>query len=416
MITFDPSKVTFEFVKLKTVTMAIGGSISVVDEGRSTPKSEVLQRIEVPLACVRQFIKQTKKVTRYLKPVYVCLMRYESHVVAMERHPLGVMGKLEETIDGKTRTWTPTCELKYKLYVLPLVRGPIHGSATWFFDGRFVFSFDHDDEKEIAERSREWLTSDGKFRKVKARSVDLQALSLMSYKVEPTERSCLAFVSSRGVVSISPPIWKDVADVGLVQLGRAAAVSEDADDEDDTGRKETATKLDYSFDRINEDLAVNLSFALKAGTEIGKTFGYEYVEPLHLPRLMIELHTVNLPSVPKEVKSTYDINLPFTHALAWLLGLARRANTLDTYIMMRSLMKYLTKRGIFRSNVFNAGAIYLPNKSSDDVKLVPIDKLLKETTTELQMLDDLLKAARVKFTTRNGSSDNTTFGGLINEE
>jgi hypothetical protein len=155
-------------------------------------------------------------------------------------------------------------------------------------------------------------------------------------------------------------------------LKKAGVVMEDdIDDEDDEGSGDvTGTKTKFSFDDINSHLSVNLNFALKAGAEVGALFGYDAIQPLQLPRLMVELRTVNLPNIPNTVKSTYDIGVSFTHSLAWLLGMTRKADTLETLLVVRSLMKYLTQRGVFRNNVFQAARVFHINKTVDDVKLV----------------------------------------------
>jgi hypothetical protein len=342
MLKFDPEQLTFEIVQLKAVTTAVGGSISVLDTALSTSKKEVFKRIVVPMSVARAFWISTKKISRYLKPCYTCVVRYNDHVVALERHPLGSMGALTDTFNGITRTWTPKVQRNYKSMVLPMIT---RSSKQWFFDGRYVFSFDGfgATQLEIATRGQP-LTKDHKFRKVIAQAVDLQMLQIED-KLVPSERSCLAFISSRGAAAISPPIWKNLSEVGVTQLKRAGSAADgDEDDEEEVSREDKTSMVpDFNFDAVNETLKVNLNFALRAGVEIGKTFGYEEVEPLQLPRMMIQLHTVNLPNVAKEVKATYDIEMPFLTALSWLLGLSRRADTLETYIMMRSLMKYLTR-------------------------------------------------------------------------
>lgn len=410
MIKFDASLLSVEIVSMKTVTTSLGGSISVVDPARSTTEKEVMNRIPVPLSVARAFIVQNKKVTRYLKPVLVALVRYDATIVAMESHPLSVMGTLEyEGFDGQMRRWTPVCEQNLNEMIKPLVT---RGDVTWYFDGRFIFSL-QTENVDVAVRSGDYLTSDGRFRKVVANSIDLQSLS-DAQKLAPVERSCLAFVTSGGDYAISPPIWKNLSDVGGKALGNGGDDGEDdGEDEDDDGVKVTVSSC--NFDRIDEGLAVNLNFALKAGNEIGSTFGYDHVEPLQLPRLMIELHTVNLPNIPKQVKATYDVGIKFTHALAWLLGMSRRANTLETYVMMRSLMKYLTKRGIFRNSTFDAAHVFMTDKTVSDVPLYPLDQLLQDATTQSSLSTIIMQAKR-GIKARQNQNEISQFGGLLNED
>lgn len=424
MIKFDPSKLSVDIVQLKAVTTSLGGSISVIDDKRSTPTKEVMTRIEVPMAVARAFIMKTKKVTKYLKPVYTAIVKYDGFIVAMERHPLASLGKLEDEGLFGIRRWEPDCELNFKSYIAPLTK---RGDRQWYFDGRYIYSFETG--LDAAVRAGEYLTGDGKFRKVMATTIDLQELSNKD-KIQPQDRSCMAFVTARGAYAVTPPIWKNLSDVGGTQVRRSVdnAKSEDTlengvdrglddedDDEVDYGADDRPTLTAGTFDKIDETLAVNLNFALKAGAEIGKKFGYEFVEPLQLPRLMIELHTVNLPNVPKEVKATYDVGLKFTHAMAWLLGLSRKANDLETYIMMRSLMKYLTKKGIFRSNVFNAERVFKEGQSVETVPQLSVGQLINDTDFTKMSLSAILQQAReAQKSRRDGGIQNV--GGLLNEE
>jgi hypothetical protein len=236
-----------------------------------------------------------------------------------------------------------------------------HSNNTWYFDGRYVYAFAQRCVEETLAQGQ-LLSDDGSFRKVPTQTFDLNTLHSKNV-LNIAERSCLGFVSKRGDYIVSPPIWKNLDDVGATQLTKA---NSSGMIDDDTGL------AIGKFDTINDTLSVNLNFALKAAGEVGKVFGYEAVEPLQLSRLMIELCTVNLPNVPKEIKSSYCTGMKFTHAIAWLLGLQRRADTLETMIMVRGLLKYLTKRGIFRSNLFTAGKVFHEGMSVDDVKAIDV--------------------------------------------
>lgn len=401
MIKFDQSKISFQIVLLKSITQALGGSIQVVDEEKSVGKKEVMERITVPLAVARAFIMRHKKVTKYLKPVYTALVKYEDRIIAMERHPMGAMGELvTEGLDGELIMWKPYSQINLERLVSPLLN---NSKREWFFDGRYVFSFEQSMIQNVLS-SGVPLTNDGKFRKLIATTIDFQELSNAD-KLQPQERSCLAFVTKDGDYSISPPIWKDIGSVGM---------SKSENDEGLGGAVARGTNI--SFDDLNERMSVNLNFALKAGKEIGAMFGYEYVEPLQLPRLMIELHTVNLPNIPKQVKATYDIGLQFTHAMAWLLGMARKANNLDTYIMMRSLLKYLTKRGIFRNDELDASQVFKDDQSVNDIELKNLDELMNNTEYTKMSLAMLLNQA--KDATKKRSKRSTMvkqIAGLLTE-
>jgi len=394
MITFDQDKITFDFVYLKSITQALGGSISIIDEEKTFGKQEVTKRCPVPLSVARAFIMKHKKVTKYLKPVLTAIVRYDGRVISMERHPMGSMGELvHEGFDGEPVMWESYSQSNLDKLIYPLMQ---NSKRQWYFDGRYVFSFENQDLDKLVNTAPT-MTADNRFRKLVTTALDFQELSNAD-KLQPTERSCLAFITDNGEYAISPPIWKELGSVGASKRN-----SEDA--------AAPAT----SFDEIDRSMHVNLNFALKAGREIGEMFGYEYVEPLQLPRLMIELHTVNLPNIPKQVKATYNINLQFTHALAWLLGMSRKADTLDTYVMMRSLLKYLTTKGIFRNNVFDADCIFIDGASVKDVRLKNLDDLMNDTDYTAMSIRAIIDQVK-KSKSRSNSGDIAQVAGLLTEK
>ena len=99
MIKFDANKLRIETHELKQCTTALGGSIRVVDEERSTEDNEVYKRIPVPLAVVRQFKNEHKR-SKYLKPVVTAVTFYEDRVISLERHPNGCNGQKMERVQN----------------------------------------------------------------------------------------------------------------------------------------------------------------------------------------------------------------------------------------------------------------------------------------------------------------------------
>jgi hypothetical protein len=378
MIRFDPSKITFEIVRLKAVSTALGGSVTILPLDAPADKKDHYKRVTVPLAVARGFIVAHKKMSKFLKPIYTCITRYDGMVISLESHPLGMLGELEaEGIDGKLRRWEPASELNFQNLCNAL---DLDAARNWYFDGRYMYSLINSDV-EASVRRADHLTSDGTFRKVVAQTFDLQELG-NHIRLVLEERSCLAIITSRGDITVSPPIWKKLEDVGTSQLSKAGVQTEDG-------------VVFNSFDEVDTNLSVNLNFALKAGQEIGEMFGHEFIEPLHLPQLMIELCTVNLPNVSAEIKASYPIGMPFTHAVAWMLGMLRRADTLQTAIAVRNLLKYLTKRGIFRKNMLDAKQIFRAGKTVDDVKVVSATDVNQHAQLQLP-LAKIIEAAKIK--------------------
>lgn len=399
MIEYDPTKISIEIVKLKSVTTALGGSISVLDEDNSTDSQEKYKRYECPLSVARAFIQKYNKVTRYLIPVTTAIVKYDNKIICLERHPLGTLGEFEtELSDGTIHKWTPSCELNLDRYVNPLIFKP---NRIWYFDGRYVYSFATLNLKDTIQNATN-MTEDGHFRKIEVLSIDTQELANED-KIQPTDRTCLAFVSSNNEFSISPPIWKDLTSIGTSKI-------------DDDNENTTVSTMFYSFDKLDELMSVNLNFALAAGKLIGKTFGYQFAEPLQLPRLMLDLHTVNLPNVPKQIRATYDIGMKFTHALAWMLGLLNKSNDLETYITIRSLLKYLTTKGIYRNNSFLAENIFQENTSIADIQVTPLEKLLQDNDhSNLTLYKIIDKVKSTKLIDKPFSSSISAIGGLVSD-
>lgn len=364
MIPFDISQVHVEHVHLKSVTTALGGSISVVNPKRSTPDREFYTKIRIPMAVARAFIK-LHEVRNYLKPVLTAVTFYGNHAVALERHPLGSAGKeVTEGLFGQ-RFWVSKSEQNLDDVLMPLTM-----AGDWYTDGTHVFQV-HQHDKDTAT----YLSSDGRFRAVEVQSVKFAKISQLSNT--PTElRTCLQFVASTGQSVMTSPIWKRLDTIGGRQIDRANG------DEDDVG---IATDR-FQFDRVDQFLSVNLAFTLKAAREVSKLFGYDAIEPLNLDTLMIQLRTVNLPNIPKAIKQTFDTGLPFTHAVAWLIGLTSRTETLESYMVLRSLLKYLTTKGIYRKGAFTPSSVYKDGKAADDVRRMTIEEA-RDANVELSVHD-----------------------------
>lgn len=398
MIKLDTSLFNVEIVRLKTVSAnTTAGTISYIDEastkenGRETHKKET-----IPFAIARTFIARTKKVTKYLKPTLCAIVRYGEHVVAMERHPLSSMGVLEtESVDGTMRVWEPIVQQHLNNVFKPMINS---SPRDWFFDGRYAYTLASDSVSDCV-RDGAFLTTSGNFRTIKAHSLDLYSLENIG-EMNSVERSCLAFVTSTGQFSVSPPIWKDLATIGKNRL--------DESDEDST---QSTLNSNSSFDQMDEKYAVNLSFALKAASQIGSTFGYDKIEPLQIPRLMIELSSVNLNSLSKAVKNTYDCGTRFTHALAWLLGILTTAKNIDELLPIRALLKHLTSRGIFDRNLFNPLSMFQPNMTVENI--VAFDSTAVQSIIGSDTLKLIMERSRRGSRNSNGVA---VIGTLLTED
>lgn len=392
MIPFDTSLLTIQIVNLKQVTAGMTSGITFVDETKAETNPNATRRLAVPFSVARDFSVRYHKVTRYLNPVKTAVVMYGDMVIALERDPLGTLGEHRESFDGTPIAWTPNT-LKN---VAQITDEACPGRNT-YFDGRYVYWFASPDfHTDLFAATH--MTVDGKFRSLVVTAFDMQRMHAKDRLVEE-QRSCVAYVAANGEFSISPPIWKDVQRIGGVGTEKddedesddtPKSLYQDDDEELDRSRDEGETYNVLSrFDDAESNMAVNLNFALKAGAIIGRVFGYQAVEPLELPQLMVQLRTVNLPSLPKHVKQTCGIPMTMLTAFAWLLGLLRQTRTLEELVQMRQLITYLTRKGIFRHATYSNESVFWLNKTSQDVKRVKVNR---ETQLDQKIVNGLIKA------------------------
>lgn len=308
---FDASKVSFKHVRVKTINSA-GGSISIVDE--SVTDKEKTKRYECPNTITRAF-KSIHGITQFQIPHECCIMEYNGTIMAIEK--AAINERTYTGFDGTEKNWIPEMESVFKKVAAMTSEG------QWYIDGTYLYQFKDGIDNAIANGTN--LTSDGRFRSVECNAILLSYIGFHD-DVYTEGRNCLAYVSESGEYSITPPIWKTYNFVG--GLG---------------ANDEGMTLSD--FNKAEESLLVNLQFAIIAGINVTRIYGYKRIEPLQLPRLMVQLRTVNLQLLPQEVKETFDIGMSFLQALAWLMGLLKQVPTFDDMMYMKRLIKYLTSTG-----------------------------------------------------------------------
>lgn len=404
MIRFDASKLEIKLMHVKMISGALGGTLTVLDEKRSKKaKKEVFTRIKIAHQLTRYWNKMYRGANKYIKPVLTAVTFYDGHVVALERHPLGNLGKEKtEGLFGDV-TWSPDTERNITTIIKPLAM-----SGDWYIDGTYIYNL-----QQANLNAARRLSGDGKFREVR---VDAIKLSTLPDEPAVESRVCLAFYPTNGKMALTPPIWKTLHNVGQRQLTAKGSSTRDNEEVDDD---ETVTYMGteedtHQFDEIDDHLCVNLGFVLKAGRELSEVFGYDAIEPLGLDDMMIQLRTVNLPTVASEVKSTFDTGMKFTIAVAWLIGLVKKTETLDSYITLRSLLKYLTTKGVYRKGAFTENAIFKAGSSLTNIKMLSIAEA-HEAVKGLS-LDAFLAASRLAREGEDADNEHTEDLGEDNVE
>jgi hypothetical protein len=178
MIKFNPSKLKTVHMQVKMVSGALGGTLTVLDEKRTKKAGkEVFTKYKLPYHITRHFSKKYR-ITKYIKPVLSAVTFYEDHIVCLERHPLGNLGReVTEGLFGEV-TWKSDSELNFEKLVKPLTTG-----KEWFIDGSYVYHVSDENVKKAKT-----LSSDMKFREV---NVEAIKLSMLADKVDLEQRVCL---------------------------------------------------------------------------------------------------------------------------------------------------------------------------------------------------------------------------------
>src|SRR5574343_194193 len=315
---FDPANITFQKVKIKSISSMMGGVLTILDETRTD--KEYFIKVKVP-STVALLYRKLYKFTKYLIPQEACIMKYNGVVVGVEKAVINE--RLTTNLHNEEVEWTSNMERNYEKLTSFMMY------QDWYFDGSFIYKFDCTIPQVLSNSQP--LSSDNKFRAIPVKSYRVGLLCSAELPVETT-RYCLVYSPISTVISVSPPIWGT--------LGGARSAKQD-DDSDSAG-------LLSQFDKMEEMMAVNLNFALTAGIEFSRQFGYKSIDPLQLPKMMVQLKTVNLPNLPIGVKSTYDIGMTFKQTVSWIMGKLYRAESFNDMLVCRKVLKYLTSRGVFR--------------------------------------------------------------------
>lgn len=398
MIKLDMSQFRVDHRWVKRVTTGSNGRVTVVNEEESSQEKEVYEHLQSDWAIVRRFQKSVEA-SHFFTPVLCAIAYYENKMVAMEMNPLGAKATEVEVIGGVETRWLSEIEKNFRILLDETAEG------DWFIDGYRVYRF--------LNEAPQLLSADGRFSSIPVESFKLIALDSKIFLLKE-DRVCLGYATEGDILkksfsAVSPPIWKSLGNVGLSELKKQA--------KDTSGPVFKSKANTFQFDKVDEHLAVNVDFALKAAKDLSGVFGYTVIEPLNLPYLMIQLKTVNLPTVDKSIRSTYDVGIKFTHAMAWLIGLIHRVNTLDSYMAVRGVMKYLTGIGIYRKTAFKATSVYKKGYDKESIPVMSMDEALEKYQARLDKMDLTEWLELRKLEESRGSAGGVSqVGGLVTDD
>lgn len=317
LIKFDKDKLEYRKVKLKSINASNG--YVVLDNGK---------RLECTSSLVSTIYKNIYGMTSFTIPAEFCLMMYEGLVVSLEK--AAINERYVITSNGDMVEWQPLMISR-----VDNVLAKCRVEYEYYFDGSYIYTFG--DSIPYKLRFGRKMTDDGKFV-----SVDVSASNLSNVlsDINPFgRRNCLGYIASNGSYAVTSPLWATLVNIGENNMKKATMEI-----------KGGMTQ----FDKVDRNMIVSLQFAIYSGKMLSKVFGYHSLDFLQLPKLMIQLNTVNLPNVPVDIRNTFDIGIPFTQCMAHLLGLLRKCETLEEVCMMNKVIKYLSTKGIYSRKAISA--------------------------------------------------------------
>lgn len=312
MFPFNSTAYTVRTLKLKAISKStIDPRVTFVDELENTVK------MPVPVSIARRIKNRLKNVTRFTT-FYPCEIAFiDNRIVAMD------------VPDGKEyHSWKADGKWISRLAVNSPVIPTL--DASWQYDGQYVYKFTGAVEP-IADTS---------FGKRVAEVYNLYAFGEKGGR-DSLSMSALCFLNpTTGQWAVSSPVTRSSG--GLLQL--TGDVEEFSADSEFAG-----TTRDLQ--RVDRNVYPNLRFVTYAARVISEQFGFQSIEPLGLPLLMIEHRTFNLGGMPTPVQATSPAPFRFTEGLAWMIGMFGQVTTLDQLIAVKSSMKmFLTKGNTNRTS------------------------------------------------------------------
>ena len=344
---FNFDDLTIEMRQLKVMSTALGGSAQFVDP--SVPpigNKYTYIREEVPFAVARAFIK-ANSTGRFLKPTWCAVLKYRGNIVSVENHPYSSMAVVNFD-DAGNADWNPIT----KTMLAKLKHEVISVGSTWWFDGRYAYQYT-DGEGADAIVAGQPLSADGSFKSIPVRVIDLYKVSTPAIETIVGNRVCVSFQAG-DVFVISPPAWSST---NSFKCG-------------------SATEDSLMFDNMDKVKVVNLNFILNVGQSLKDLYGYQTLEPLNLPSLMIRMRTVNLNTVATPTKQQCGADMTFKQMFAWLLGLYGRG-TSDQRAVIRALIKLLTSKGITDRRISEGLDVYKEGMTYEDVPHTDVSKEYK---------------------------------------
>lgn len=334
MFKFNHESLQIEYIELLALSKAtIDPRIQFRDE------SGEIHKMAIPVSVARIVRGRLKGVSRFPNGYPAALAFVDGRIVAMDV-AIGKSYKMYKELGE----WI-TC-LDARAELLNGIEG------EWLWDGQYAYRFTGD-VKQMGE------TNFG--------NVDVKVFNLYRLGEEKGD-----IVEDLVALCYKNPVTGEW--IKTTPMTRhSGAFLQITGDVDKFNRNDHFIEADEEFKKIDSSVFANLRFVTYAAKVLSRQFGYEVVEPLGLPILMIEHQTFNIGGLPTEMQAASPAPMAFSAALAWMIGLNQKVENLDDLIAIKASTKMLLTKG----NTANRQARVSEDSPEPESTKVLIDQLRK---------------------------------------
>lgn len=307
MFKFNRDGLTVRYCGIRSISKStIDPRITLVnDDGTET-------KHPIPASVARIVSNRLHGVARFVEPYPACVAYVDGKIVSVDV-ALGADYKMFKSIGE----WISPIESR--ISVLDAA-----GEVDWQFDGQYAYV-------KVGEVDR---IGDSNFGSVQYRAVNL-------FKLNDPQADLIEKLAGMCYFNVKNEEWTCTSPVTR-SSGKFLQLTGDTDEFDKT---DAFIEDEKGLSRLNVLMFPNLRFVNYTSQVLSKRFGYEILEPLGLPLLMIEHRTFNLGGLSLAVQISSSAPFRFLEALAWMVGLINRVRDLEDLIAIKSCIKMLITKG-----------------------------------------------------------------------
>ena len=307
MFKFNRNDLKIQYCGLKTISKStIDPRVTLVDDAGNETKHPV------PAAVARIISGRLHGVARFVEPYPACVVFVGDKIVS-----------IDVAIEGNYKMYKSMGEwispVESRLSIIDAA-----GDVDWLFDGQYAYV-------AVGDVQRLGETNFG--------SLQYKAVNL--YKLNDERADLIEKLAGICYFNVKTEEWTCTSPVTR-HSGKFLQLTGDTDE---FNKKDAFIEDEQGLNRMNHLMFPNLRFVNYASHVLSNRFGYEVLEPLGLPLLMIEHRTFNLGGISLPVQISSSAPFKFLEGLAWMVGLINRVQTLDDLISIKSCIKMLITKG-----------------------------------------------------------------------